>query len=159
LALGKGIGVKEASVGLLVIGLACAHTSSPIDRDHDGIPDSADLCPDDPEDIDGYEDADGCPDPDCDDCCSSITMRTIGFHRGQTTVADRARPTLDHVAEELRSRDELRRIEIRGPAANAAAVRDYLLGRGVPSAKLTVVEDTGPWVHFRIRESTCVPGG
>jgi outer membrane protein OmpA-like peptidoglycan-associated protein len=36
------------------------------DRDGDGIPDSADKCPDDPEDLDGFEDADGCPDPDND---------------------------------------------------------------------------------------------
>ena len=34
------------------------------DRDHDGIPDDEDACPDDPEDRDGYEDADGCPEDD-----------------------------------------------------------------------------------------------
>ncbi len=38
----------------------------PQDRDHDGIFDEADLCPDRPEDVDGYKDADGCPDPDND---------------------------------------------------------------------------------------------
>ncbi|MGQ0506559.1 MAG: OmpA family protein [Myxococcaceae bacterium] len=36
------------------------------DRDNDGIQDSEDKCPDDPEDKDGFEDADGCPDPDND---------------------------------------------------------------------------------------------
>ncbi len=36
------------------------------DRDHDGIKDSVDKCPDDPEDKDGFEDTDGCPDPDND---------------------------------------------------------------------------------------------
>ena len=36
------------------------------DRDHDGIPDSVDKCPDDPEDKDGFEDQDGCPDLDND---------------------------------------------------------------------------------------------
>jgi hypothetical protein len=36
------------------------------DRDGDGIPDPRDKCPDDPEDFDGYQDADGCPDPDND---------------------------------------------------------------------------------------------
>jgi outer membrane protein OmpA-like peptidoglycan-associated protein len=47
------------------------------DRDHDGIPDAVDKCPDDPEDFDSYEDFDGCPDldndgdgiPDVDDLC------------------------------------------------------------------------------------------
>jgi outer membrane protein OmpA-like peptidoglycan-associated protein len=36
------------------------------DRDHDGIPDIEDRCPDQPEDKDGYKDDDGCPDPDND---------------------------------------------------------------------------------------------
>jgi len=36
------------------------------DRDGDGILDDADKCPDDPEDIDAFEDGDGCPDPDND---------------------------------------------------------------------------------------------
>jgi outer membrane protein OmpA-like peptidoglycan-associated protein len=36
------------------------------DRDHDGIPDSVDKCPDVPEDKDGFQDEDGCPDYDND---------------------------------------------------------------------------------------------
>lgn len=36
------------------------------DRDGDGIKDDVDKCPDDPEDRDGFEDDDGCPDPDND---------------------------------------------------------------------------------------------
>jgi len=36
------------------------------DRDKDGIPDDDDACPDDPEDKDGFEDSDGCPDLDND---------------------------------------------------------------------------------------------
>lgn len=47
------------------------------DRDHDGIPDDVDKCPDEPEDMDGFEDQDGCPDldndkdgiPDTEDVC------------------------------------------------------------------------------------------
>lgn len=38
----------------------------PGDRDGDGILDDVDECPDDPEDKDGFEDEDGCPDPDND---------------------------------------------------------------------------------------------
>lgn len=37
-----------------------------IDTDGDGIPDDVDRCPADPEDVDGFEDEDGCPDPDND---------------------------------------------------------------------------------------------
>ena len=36
------------------------------DIDHDGVPDDLDRCPTEPEDKDGFEDADGCPDPDND---------------------------------------------------------------------------------------------
>ena len=36
------------------------------DKDADGIPDSVDECPLLPEDMDGFEDGDGCEDPDND---------------------------------------------------------------------------------------------
>ncbi len=36
------------------------------DRDHDGVPDEDDRCPDTPEDCDGFQDLDGCPDDDND---------------------------------------------------------------------------------------------
>ena len=36
------------------------------DRDADGVPDVLDRCPDVPEDRDGFEDSDGCPDDDND---------------------------------------------------------------------------------------------
>jgi len=36
------------------------------DPDHDGIVGDADKCPTEPEDKDGFQDADGCPDPDND---------------------------------------------------------------------------------------------
>lgn len=37
------------------------------DRDGDGIPDVIDICPDEPEDRDGFDDDDGCPDYDNDE--------------------------------------------------------------------------------------------
>jgi OOP family OmpA-OmpF porin len=40
--------------------------TKPADADGDGILDKVDKCPNDPEDKDGFEDADGCPDPDND---------------------------------------------------------------------------------------------
>lgn len=40
---------------------------APGDRDGDGIPDNVDKCPDQPENYNGYQDSDGCPDdPDTD---------------------------------------------------------------------------------------------
>jgi hypothetical protein len=38
----------------------------PLDTDGDGIPDKTDKCPTVPEDKDGFQDEDGCPDPDND---------------------------------------------------------------------------------------------
>ena len=37
------------------------------DRDGDGVPDKDDFCPRDAEDRDGFQDVDGCPDPDNDE--------------------------------------------------------------------------------------------
>jgi OOP family OmpA-OmpF porin len=39
---------------------------APSDPDHDGLAGSADACPVEPEDLDGFQDHDGCPDPDND---------------------------------------------------------------------------------------------
>ncbi len=39
---------------------------APGDADGDGILDDVDACPSEPEDVDTYQDADGCPDPDND---------------------------------------------------------------------------------------------
>ena len=44
----------------------CVGPVVPLDTDGDGIPDKTDKCPTEPEDKDGFEDADGCPDPDND---------------------------------------------------------------------------------------------
>ena len=57
------------------------------DRDGDGIPDDVDKCPDQPEDKDGFEDADGCPDIDNDldgildqfDKCPNVPETYNGF--------------------------------------------------------------------------------
>lgn len=85
------------SVGLLAgygvptvrgfVGVRYAPTSH--DRDGDGIGDSHDLCPDVPEDRDGHEDADGCPEedpdrdqdgvPDRDDLCPNEPETINGF--------------------------------------------------------------------------------
>jgi outer membrane protein OmpA-like peptidoglycan-associated protein len=64
-----------------------AETPKVSDRDGDGIPDDLDKCPDDPEDKDGFEDDDGCPDPDNDkdgipdvsDACPNEPETVNGF--------------------------------------------------------------------------------
>jgi outer membrane protein OmpA-like peptidoglycan-associated protein len=57
------------------------------DRDHDGILDDIDRCPDVPEDKDGFQDTDGCPDEDNDqdgildkvDHCPDVAEDKDGF--------------------------------------------------------------------------------
>ena len=59
------------------------------DRDGDGLPDTADKCPAEPEDKNGFEDADGCPDgtrdtdgdqiPDAKDRCPAEAEDANGF--------------------------------------------------------------------------------
>jgi outer membrane protein OmpA-like peptidoglycan-associated protein len=61
--------------------------ASPVDTDGDGIPDVSDQCPNDPEDKDGFQDDDGCPDldndqdgiPDAVDKCPNDSEDRDGF--------------------------------------------------------------------------------
>jgi outer membrane protein OmpA-like peptidoglycan-associated protein len=48
------------------VGVVKAERGRPGDQDGDGIPDDRDACPQQAEDKDGFEDDDGCPDPDND---------------------------------------------------------------------------------------------
>jgi outer membrane protein OmpA-like peptidoglycan-associated protein len=60
------------------------------DSDRDKVPDPQDGCPDQPEDMDGNNDADGCPDldndhdglPDLDDKCPDLAEDVDGFEDG-----------------------------------------------------------------------------
>ena len=80
------------------------------DRDGDGIKDDIDKCPDEPEDFDGFEDEDGCPDPDTDkdripdkdDKCPNEPETYNGFEdedgcpdRGRVVVTDTSIEILD----------------------------------------------------------------
>jgi outer membrane protein OmpA-like peptidoglycan-associated protein len=56
---GVGVPMFRGFVGVL-------YSHAPVDTDGDGIPDDRDQCPTEPEDFDGFEDEDGCPDPDND---------------------------------------------------------------------------------------------
>lgn len=73
----RQVGVSAATAALLGLtscGATVRHPGQMIapdpavagDRDSDGIPDTQDSCPDEPEDEDGFEDSDGCYDHDDD---------------------------------------------------------------------------------------------
>ncbi|MFT5682537.1 MAG: outer membrane protein OmpA-like peptidoglycan-associated protein [Myxococcota bacterium] len=55
----------EWTIGLMVE-LGERPEPEPSDRDLDGLIDDIDECPDEPEDFDGFQDSDGCPDDDND---------------------------------------------------------------------------------------------
>jgi outer membrane protein OmpA-like peptidoglycan-associated protein len=68
LSIGGGVGILDVSDAApdarAFIGIIFEPNIG--DRDGDGIKDDVDQCPDDPEDFDGFEDEDGCPEPDND---------------------------------------------------------------------------------------------
>jgi outer membrane protein OmpA-like peptidoglycan-associated protein len=122
----------------------------PVDRDHDGIDDRIDRCPDEPEDLDGFEDADGCPDPDNDhdrlpetrESPAVDTSAPIYFPANSARITPEMNPVLDAIAAKMR-RYPFRWLEIQGyadlneknpesiAAQRAEAVRDALEQRGL----------------------------
>jgi outer membrane protein OmpA-like peptidoglycan-associated protein len=67
LLLGVGLGVNHGIGSPMIRGfLGLGWAPDFRDRDHDGIIDIFDRCPDEPEDKDGFQDDDGCPDEDND---------------------------------------------------------------------------------------------
>jgi outer membrane protein OmpA-like peptidoglycan-associated protein len=63
---GKGLTPGFGSTDFRVFAGASWAIFRPVDRDRDGVADPDDACRKEPEDLDGWEDADGCPDPDND---------------------------------------------------------------------------------------------
>ncbi len=93
LAFGTGLGGARSENFRITTGLAWAPQPAGSsgtgrrDRDGDGIPDSVDACPDQPEDKDGFEDEDGCPEldndgdgiPDTEDKCPNEPEDKDGY--------------------------------------------------------------------------------
>jgi outer membrane protein OmpA-like peptidoglycan-associated protein len=118
------------------------------DPDHDGINNEHDRCPNEAEDFDGFQDEDGCPDPDNDqdgvpddrdecpddaapgvpDGCprGRVMVREgkvhlfgkILFNTGSTVVHRRSEPLLDDIAIALKDHPELARIRVEGHTDN-----------------------------------------
>ncbi|MCB9599258.1 MAG: OmpA family protein [Sandaracinus sp.] len=64
----RGFGSPDARViAMIGYGRPAERPEEPVgDRDGDGLNDDVDQCPDEPEDVDTFEDDNGCPDPDND---------------------------------------------------------------------------------------------
>jgi OmpA-OmpF porin, OOP family len=66
LGAGRGLIADQGANPAVRAFIAIVFEPSVGDRDGDGIKDDLDKCPDAPEDFDGFQDEDGCPDPDND---------------------------------------------------------------------------------------------
>ena len=126
------------------------------DRDGDGIPDDIDRCPDDAEDIDGYQDDDGCPEggiPKTEYIREErIDIKdTVLFETNKSTIKDESKLLLNQVAHQIVAHPEIKKLRVdghtdsRGSAEDnlylsqdrADAVRRYLISRGVPKEVLS----------------------
>ncbi len=126
------------------------------DNDGDGIADGVDDCPMEPEDADRYQDDDGCPEPGPDGPSVTVTdtriliSERIYFDYDRDTIRSVSMPMLDQVADTIQDLPAALRIRVDGYTDNqgvpgynldlsyrrARAVVEYLVGRGVPRARL-----------------------
>jgi outer membrane protein OmpA-like peptidoglycan-associated protein len=83
-----GPGLREGyGTPVLRLVAGASWSNAPLDVDHDGVDDETDRCPLAPEDRDGFEDNDGCPDvdndgdgvPDKKDKCPDVAEDKDGF--------------------------------------------------------------------------------
>jgi OOP family OmpA-OmpF porin len=120
------------------------------DPDKDGITGAADKCPDDPENRNGYQDQDGCP----DEIPSEVQKFTgviagIEFDFGKSTIRHGSRALLDEAAKILNDYPDLQ-VEISGHTDSvgsdetnialsekrAESVKSYLVGKGVAEGSI-----------------------
>ena len=122
------------------------------DNDQDRILDKDDSCPDEPETYNRYKDADGCPDkaPARFGKGTIIPLGRVHFETDRAVLLPQSHATLDAVVWALRAHPQILLLEVqghadeRGSAAHnlrltrdrAAAVKRYLVGKGVAPARL-----------------------
>jgi outer membrane protein OmpA-like peptidoglycan-associated protein len=127
------------------------------DNDGDGIPDAVDRCPMLAEDRDGFEDEDGCPEEGPGRPLVTVTdsqiliSSKIYFDYNKAEIKAVSHGILDAVAEALLQNPQIGKVRVEGHTDNegtdaynldlssrrAAAVVEYLKGRGVPEERLT----------------------
>ena len=127
-----------------------------VDRDHDGVTDGNDACPDAPETVNGYLDADGCPDQKPSRVQVTGTAieinQKVNFATGKDVILPDSFAVLDDVAQAMRDYPKLK-IEIGGHTDNvgddsknqklskerADAVFEYLLAKGIPAPRMITI--------------------
>jgi outer membrane protein OmpA-like peptidoglycan-associated protein len=124
------------------------------DTDADGIADSIDTCPEEPETINGIDDADGCPDKG--KVLVVVTKdkielkETVFFDSGKDTIQARSFSLLDQLALVMKAHPEVKKVRIEGHTDSdgaddknldlskrrARAVLNALVTRGVEEGRL-----------------------
>ncbi|MFO0664452.1 MAG: OmpA family protein [Polyangiaceae bacterium] len=101
----------------------CPDTSQK-DRDGDGIPDAIDKCPDQPENFNGYQDDDGCPDPDVAVGEGGLVLfKKIQFKTNSAEILPESNTLLDQIAQTLKEHPEILLMEIAGHADERAGAQ------------------------------------
>jgi OmpA-OmpF porin, OOP family len=125
------------------------------DRDSDRIADEMDKCPDQPETYNGVDDEDGCPDK------GRVVVKrnkieildVIYFKTGKSEIDPRSFQLLNEIAATIQGNPQIGAVEVQGHAdergdadfnkrltqARSDAVRDYLVGKGLESTRLSAI--------------------
>jgi outer membrane protein OmpA-like peptidoglycan-associated protein len=122
------------------------------DRDNDGIADELDKCPDEPENYNGVEDDDGCPDRDIviDEGSKLVTLESIEFEYDSAVIRPTSYHVLDAIVMALRDNPDIRLVEVQGHTdergdddynldlsnRRAASVVAYLTQHGIAAGRL-----------------------
>lgn len=120
------------------------------DQDGDGILGAADQCPDKPENRNGFQDDDGCPD-EMPEAVSRFTgvIQGINFKQGTSEIEKSSYPTLDSVVGILKEHPSVR-LEISGHTSSegteqrnqelsderAGSVRKYIVEHGIEEDRI-----------------------
>jgi outer membrane protein OmpA-like peptidoglycan-associated protein len=123
------------------------------DTDGDGIPDSIDKCPNEPETFNGYQDEDGCPD-EVPAAIKKFTgvIKGINFKTKSAEITKDSHDVLDNAVQVLKDFPDVK-LEIGGHTDNvgkaefnlelsrtrAESVKAYLVEKGIAADRLTAV--------------------
>jgi OOP family OmpA-OmpF porin len=111
------------------------------DTDGDGIPDDIDRCPLDPEDQDGFQDEDGCPDPDNDG--DGVVDKVDACPNMAGPIENRGCPVLDRDGDGVPDGED-KCPDQAGPKENQGCPDTDRDGDGVPDRLDKCPDDFGP---------------
>jgi len=138
---------------------ACSAAADPVaagcqppDRDHDGIPDAVDKCPDQPETVNGVDDTDGCPDEGLFEVHDDriVLEERVLFDLNRARIKHSGKAVIQAIADAWRQHPEWEHMsveghcDVRGPDSfndwlskeRASRVRDALIEAGMSPERI-----------------------